>query len=280
VRRAPTEPTAAGWRLLTDVPADAATNMAVDETLLEAYLEPGAECRAPTLRLYGWNPSALSLGNGQPAEGSHDAGYLRSEGLGLVRRPTGGQAVLHDGERTYCVVGRLDRPPFDRGVLATYKAISAALQSGLERLGVPTTTAPRPEAVDRGPVCFNVASSHELLHEGRKVIGSAQLRRGRAFLQHGSVPYLADAVRLGAAIGVEADGARFTGLNVLLGRRPSDAEVDVALIAGFERAFGVEFAADTRTLAENERVQKLRCWKYLSASWTLDGKLKSSGVAR
>jgi lipoate-protein ligase A len=281
VRRAPTDPAAASWRLLVDSPSDAAANMAVDETLLDGYLAAGSEDRAPTLRLYGWAPAALSLGKAQPARGSHDAGFLRREGLDLVRRPTGGQAVLHEGERTYCVAGRLDRPPFDRGVLATYEAISSALRLGFERLGVPTTIAPqrRPSPAS-GPVCFNVAASHELLNDGRKVLGSAQLRRGRAFLQHGSIPYRADAERLGAAIGVRADGERFTGLQALLGRRPPDDEVDTALIAGFEAGFGIVLVRDERTLAENERVTQLRCWKYLSAAWTLEGKLGASGATR
>jgi lipoate-protein ligase A len=281
MRRAPTDPAPLSWRLLLDAPADAAANMAVDEILLEGYLADDSRETSPTLRLYGWRPGALSLGKGQAARGSHDASFLRREGLGLVRRPTGGQAVLHEGERTYCVAGRLDRAPFDRGVLATYEAISGALRLGLERLGVSTTLSPqRSPARASGPVCFNVAASHELLNEGRKLIGSAQLRRGRAFLQHGSIPYLADAARLGAAIGVPADGERFTGLDAALGRRPSDDEVDAALVAGFEQTFGVALMRDERTPDENARVEKLRCWKYLSASWTLNGKLDASDATR
>ena len=104
----PTDAPATGWRLLIDGPDDGAANMAVDETLLDGYAVPEAASLPPTLRLYGWRPAALSLGKGQQAGESHDPDFLRREGLHLVRRPTGGQAVLHEHERTYAVVGRLD----------------------------------------------------------------------------------------------------------------------------------------------------------------------------
>ena len=179
--------------------------MAVDEALLDCYLTAaGASC-PPTLRLYGWNPAALSLGKGQSAEAGHDPAYLAREGIHLVRRPTGGQAVLHEGERTYAVVGRLDRPPFDGGVLTTYASIADALRRAFETLGVSTGPAAKGVSPPSGPVCFNVASTHELLHDGRKVVGSAQMRRRCAFLQHGSIPYRADARRLAGAIGVSVD---------------------------------------------------------------------------
>jgi lipoate-protein ligase A len=244
--------------------------MATDEALLDAYLTPQGHDAPPTLRLYGWNPATLSLGKGQDAAASHDRDYLAAEGLGLVRRPTGGQAVLHERERTYCVVGRLDRPPFDTGVLETYAMIAAALREGIESLGIQTTTAARKPAnpSDSGPVCFNVASSHELLHEGRKLVGSAQMRRRQAFLQHGSIPLFADADRLGAAIGSPADGSRMTGLTSALGYQPTLEVLDAGLIAGFARKFDVELVLGAKSTWERQRIEGLRCWKYLSTRWT------------
>ncbi len=263
------------WRLLIEPEGDGAANMATDEALLDAYLSPQGRDAAPTLRLYGWNPATLSLGKGQAAEGSHDPAYLAAQGLGLVRRPTGGQAVLHERERTYCVVGRLDRPPFDGGVLATYASISDALRWGIESLGIETSAEPqRPKRLpDRGPVCFNVASSHELLHRGRKLIGSAQMRRRQAFLQHGSIPLRADAQRLGAAIGARADHERFAGLSDSLGYDPRIDVLDRALVAGFERRFGIELVPGLRTPWEQHRIVGLRCWKYLSTCWTHRGRI-------
>jgi len=274
VRRSPTDrsPT---WRLLIEPEGDGATNMAADEALLDAYLGPEGRDAAPTLRLYGWNPATLSLGKGQVAQGSHDPAYLAAQGLGLVRRPTGGQAVLHERERTYCVVGRLDRPPFDSGVLATYASISDALGYALESLGLATSAAPpRPTGIEpRGPVCFNVTSSHELLHRGRKLIGSAQMRRRQAFLQHGSIPLRADAQRLGLAIGAHADEERFAGLSDSLGYDPRIDVLDHALVAGFERRFDIELVPGRRTSWEQQRIEGLRCWKYLSTCWTHRGRI-------
>ena len=266
---------APAWRLLLESDGDGATNMATDEALLDAYLGPAGRDTPPTLRLYGWNPATLSLGKGQAAEGSRDPVYLAAHGLGLVRRPTGGQAVLHERERTYCVVGRLDSPPFDRGVLATYESISDALRHGLLDLGIETSTAPREpgSSADRNPVCFNVASSHELLHHGRKLVGSAQMRRRQAFLQHGSIPLRADARRLGSAIGSCVDAERIAGLSDALGGEIRTDDLDRALAAGFERRFGMKLAHGRKTSWERQRIAGLRCWKYLSTSWTHRGRI-------
>ena len=115
--------------------------MAVDEAILAGYAS-AAPPRPPTLRLYSWSPPALSLGRGQEAASSCDPSFLREAGIDLVRRPTGGRAVLHDAERTYALIGRLDSPPFTGGVLAAYRLIAAALVSALRRLGVDAGTGP------------------------------------------------------------------------------------------------------------------------------------------
>ena len=111
------------------------------------------------------------------------------------------------------------------------------------------------------------------MYEGRKIVGSAQVRRREAFLQHGSIPYHADAPRLAAAIGAGVDAEKFSALGKLLGRPPQDAEVDAALISGFEAAFGTRLVAARRTGWERQRAEQLRCWKYLSYAWTIEGRL-------
>ena len=271
--RTSTDAAPATWRLLVDGPRDGAANMAVDEALLDGYLRPGGADRPPTLRLYGWRPATLSLGRSQDAERSHDAEVLRSEGVGLVRRPTGGQAVLHEFERTYSVTGRLDRPPFDGGVLRTYRAITGALLTALRRLGVEATATGGREKGPPGPVCFNASSSWEPTVDGRKLIGSAQMRRREAFLQHGSIPLAADPQRWSRCIGAPADPQRFAALAQIAGRRPSNDEVDAAIVEGFRQAFGIEFEAGALDAAESERVELLRGWKYLSERWTLHGRV-------
>ncbi|HKQ62878.1 MAG TPA: hypothetical protein VJS92_16415, partial [Candidatus Polarisedimenticolaceae bacterium] len=158
----------APWRLLLDGPADGAWNMAVDEALLDSYAG-AAPPAAPTLRLYAWRP-ALSLGRHQPALGAHDGAYLRREGIDLVRRPTGGRAVLHEHERTYAICARLRHPPFAGGVSATYRCIAELLCAVLRALGVDARHAadgspPGPPAA----ACFAATSRHEVTVAGRKL---------------------------------------------------------------------------------------------------------------
>ena len=267
-------PGSAPWRLLVHGPDDGAWNMAVDESILEAYLDDPPP-RGPTLRLYAWDPPALSLGRGQDGPASHDDAWLRSAAVDLVRRPTGGLAVLHEHERTYAVVGRLRTPPFDGAVVETYRRISEALRTALRQFGIPATAAAGRADGPRagGPAaCFQGSSVHELVAEERKLVGSAQLRRHGAFLQHGSIPLRVDPVRLGQAIGAPVDAARFTDLTAALGGPADPQALDLALVAGFERTFGVELRAGTLTEGEKSRAAQLRCWKYDSATWTIDGR--------
>jgi lipoyl(octanoyl) transferase len=254
---------------------DGASNMAVDEAVLSSYAD-SVSPPAPTLRLYSWSPPALSLGRRQPATGSHDPAYLRAEGIDLVRRPTGGRAVLHEHERTYAVIGSLSRPPFDGGVLDTYERISVALVEALRLLGVPAEgegaggPAPRDPGPLGPPVCFAHVGAHEITSRGRKLIGSAQLRRRGAFLQHGSLLLRADPERLSRAIGVPADASRFIDLERALGRLPETPEVDAAMVEAFARTFGGVLPAPL-TPDEAERARILRATKYATAAWNLEG---------
>lgn len=260
------------WRLISDPPADGPANMGLDEAMLERAAAGPVE---PTLRLYGWDPATLSLGSRQPARGSHDLAWILDHGCGLVRRPTGGRAVLHEHERTYAVVARLDQPPFDGGVVATYRVVAAALVRALEILGLPA----RADAGERDPgpagdpVCFARPGALEIAVEGRKVIGSAQLRRRGAFLQHGSILRRAEAARWTGAIGSPADPSAFAGVEDLLGREVPVEEIDAALVRGFEERLGARFDGGGASEGERLRATELRCWKYDSGAWTFEGRI-------
>src|SRR5437763_12102382 len=175
----------AGWRLLLDPPAEGAWNMAVDEVLLDGIAAGSAP---PTLRFYTWTPACLSLGYFQPFSVVNVEG-CRGLGIDIVRRPTGGRAILHDRELTYSVALPASVLGHDGGVLPSYYRLSLALQEGLRRLGVPATLAPESagSSAAHGPVCFDRPSAHEILLQGRKLVGSAQMRRGGGLLQHGSI---------------------------------------------------------------------------------------------
>jgi len=217
--------------------------MAVDEVLLRRYA--GGGDAPPTLRLYSWRPAALSLGRRQA--------FPIASGLPVVRRLTGGQAVLHDDERTYAVAGGLRRPPFPGGVLDTYARIAAALVAGLRRLGLDTvaTAPPPPRSTSGMPFsCFDVLGAHEITWRGRKLVGSAQVRARGGFLQHGSIPRSLDGERLSAVLGEPVQADRFTDLSRALGNVPTFEEIDAALLAGFSQIFGCTFEEDVLTEAE------------------------------
>jgi lipoate-protein ligase A len=256
--------------LLVDDVADGAWNMAVDEALLLA----SEDRAAPTLRLYGWKPAALSLGSRQVAATSHDPEFLRREGIALVRRPTGGRAVLHEHERTYAVVGRRNRS-FPGGVLDTYRRISLALQEAFHALGVCAEMVharARGASIGDNPLCFASASAHEIVVGHRKIAGSAQLRGRESFLQHGSILLATDARRLERATGAPADGERFVGLDEARGLPTTPAELDGALVSAFESVFGIRLEPGRLSPDEERTATRLRCWKYLSAAWTLSGR--------
>jgi lipoate-protein ligase A len=248
--------------------------MAVDEALLDACAASQGWV-APTLRLYAWSPAALSLGRLQPA--LHDADYLAADGLDLVRRPTGGGAVLHDRERTYALVGRLRQPPFPGGVLATYERIAEALVAALRALGVDARAAgsgtergrmrPRPAAL-----CFAEVSRYEIAHGTTKLVGSAQLRRRGAFLQHGSIVLRDDPVRAARATGAAPlPTARVTGLEPLLARSVTPLELDEALVSAFTRVLGLPLRSGGLSDDEQRRALSLTQSKYRSEAWTLHG---------
>ncbi len=264
---------APAWRLLVDPPADGAWNMAVDEVLLESVV---SSRRSPaTLRLYGWQPAALSLGRSQPAAGAHDPRFLRGEGIDLVRRPTGGGAVLHEHELTYAVTAALRGESFPGGVLDTYARIAAALAGALRAIGVDARAAgperrrpPRPS----GPVCFEALAAHEISAGGMKLVGSAQLRRRGAFLQHGSIPIRSDRERVARAFGLERPPAHYTDLATVLGRIPPRAGLDRAILRSFEATFGARLEPAELSGPEREAATRLRARKYLSAVWTHEGR--------
>jgi lipoate-protein ligase A len=265
---------AGAWRLLRDDRQDGAWNMAVDEAILERYVTAPSP-PPPTLRLYGWRPAAVSLGKSQNATSAYVPSALAAEGVDFVRRPTGGEAVLHEHERTYAVVAAAGSPPFVGGPVDVYRILSRALVSALSRLGL-TAIAAEPPSGPRarpGALCFERTGAWEIAVEGRKLVGSSQFRKRGAFLQHGSLPWRLDARRLSALTGVTVDPLRFTDLETAARRPVGEEDIDEALIAAFEETFGIRLEPGTLSEREALRAAELRCWKYDSMAWTLDAAL-------
>ena len=176
------------WRWITDGHLPAVENMAIDSALL-------ADCEQgripPTVRLYGWSEPAITIGYSQNAEGELDIERCRELGIAMVRRPTGGRALLHHRELTYAVVAPVSMAPFNRGLKATFQAVSEALLMGLQSLGIQgdlNTGKERPAlGISRSPACFASLNHCEITVDGKKLVGSAQKRTSKAFLQHGSL---------------------------------------------------------------------------------------------
>jgi lipoate-protein ligase A len=264
------------WRLILDPPQDGFRNMALDEALLEHCRGGGGSPGDfPVLRIYGWSVPTLSLGRFQDAPRALDEGCFRDRGIPVVRRPTGGAAVLHDREVTYCLVGPTQESPFSGSLLESYRRIASGIAAGLSLLGVqPDPGAPRPSVRRRlhPGQCFARASSYEITFEGHKVVGSAQVRRKGASLQHGSIlldanPDLFDP----AGSDQRGESRGWTTLRMLLGWKPLHEEVALALARGLGQTFGVRWHLSGTAAAEEELAEKLRARKYLDAHWTARG---------
>lgn len=257
-------PRAAGlrWRVLDTGAGSGAWNMALDHAL-------AAECPdgTATLRLYRWNGPTVSFGRNEPARDRYDAEEAEARGVTFVRRPTGGRAVLHHRELTYSVVLPLRALG---GPRAAYRRISRGLVRGLSSLGVPATLAGedapalRPSA---GP-CFRVPAEGEVVHGGRKLVGSAQARIQGALLQHGSLLLADDQALLEALRRGDRDGAPPPAtLGEALHRTPGWAELVEALAGGLEEEAGGTWDAAAPTAGEEAAAAALQ-ERYRSPEWT------------
>ncbi len=257
------------WRLLVTEPADGATNMAIDEALWRSRQVGAAP---PTLRFFGWAPPTVSLGYGQPLDGAVDVAACRALGVGLVRRPTGGSAIYHDGperELTYSVVAGADDLGGVEDLLETYRWIARALLRGLTALGVPAEMVAVPDTDGPAPAfCFARTGRYEIEAGGRKLVGSAQRRQGGSFLQHGAILLGVDEPRLRALFPTTVNPlGTMTTLEAALGRRPTFEEVAVALAAAFEEEHGLTLKPDGLTAEETARVEALVRDRYASDAW-------------
>lgn len=247
----------------------------------------GQEEVPPTLRFYGWQPPCLSLGRFQPVAGAVNLDACRARGVDLVRRPTGGRAILHDTpdrELTYSLVVPQDDPRVAGDVPASYRAISVVLVWGLEQLGVLAQLTPSlGRALGPGSAaCFDQPSDYEITVGGRKLVGSAQARgggrSGGTLLQHGTVLLDVDLDALVAVLCPPANVApgafrehlasRLTSLRLALGRPVAFDEAAAALADGFREVFAVGLEPGELTPGERQRAATLARTKYARESWT------------
>lgn len=263
------------WRLIVTKPADGATNMAVDQAIAEAVV---AGDELPTLRFYSWRPACVSLGQSQSAD-LLDLNRCAALGWHIVRRTTGGRTVLHANELTYSIAAPQDEPRVKGGVLASYQQLSLGLQAGLAMAGLlPKRSADgNSTSSSDDPACFNVASAYELLVNGKKLIGSAQMRSRGLVLQHGSIPLAGDIGRLADGLDLpERDREQLrqrlsqqaTTVAAAAGQVINSAEMIRHLTNGFASALNLDFVPSQLTTAEQARAAQIRAEKFANIAWT------------
>jgi lipoate-protein ligase A len=234
------------WKLILDGAMNGSRNMAIDAALLDEVEQ------SPTprtiVRFYGWQIPTISLGRNQKTDKAVDMDFCRANGIDVVHRPTGGRAVLHDDEITYAVISN-DSDSFGDSIYGNYKRVSEALCLGYNRLGVPAVLAPETRKVtsradDADPPCFLSPSRYELMVDGRKIVGSAQRRIRRSFLQHGSMPITCDRQALALATRLTDSGElekEMAGVAEFLPQRPTLEALRGAFIQAFQDYFSIKF---------------------------------------
>ena len=261
------------WRFICDEPAVGRWNMAVDEAILNAV---GSGKQLPTLRLYTWEPACLSLGVSQPVNDA-DGAAIAAQRWDIVRRPTGGRAILHTDELTYSLTVPADHELAKLDIISSYRKISTALMIALDMLGANPQSERRTEPAAKKPnaVCFETPSHYEITSGGHKLVGSAQMRRKAGLLQHGTLPLFGDVARICDALHYnnedERDAAkitvrqRATTLAEVLGHTVPWDEAAAAVADGFRTAFDVHLLESQLSDLELDDATSLEAAKYGAA---------------
>ncbi len=249
--------------------------MAQDAAILAAVEQNEAP---PTLRLYRWNPPCLSLGYSQPSS-DVDLARLDERGWELVRRPTGGRAILHTDELTYAVIGPKSDPRLAGGLMESYRRISRALFQALLSLGVAVEVhqGKNPLAYHQ-PVCFENPSDFEITVGGKKIIGSAQARKKKGILQHGSLPLRGDLTRITQVLHYPTEEERKEAARTLLekgetvagvlGEEISWDQAAQALINSFQEVLNLDLQPGELTAPEREKTKSLVLEQFGNPAWT------------
>jgi len=256
--------------------ADSATNMALDEAILDAHLSGMVP---PTLRLYGFSPPAVSLGYNQSLP-STVLNRIRAHGFDFVKRPSGGRAVLHLNDLTYCFVcstaSATHVPMYalvSDKVTQAYREICLGLIYTFEEFGVHLKIGRAMGSYRNLEDCFQATTTADLHYKGRKIVGSAQMRRQHALMQHGSImvdqPLEAMQELLNErpinGNSVEKPGLGHANLVEIVGKETSIEAFENAFKSGFGRAFSQKFVESPLSDFEINRAKELR-QKYRKAS--------------
>jgi len=270
------------WRYLDTGFSNGYENMAIDEAI---YISCQQGKSPPTLRFYGWTPPAVSLGYFQKVEESVDFEACRKLGIDLVRRLSGGRAVLHDKELTYSIICPEKTLPFSKNILETYKLIGECLISALSNFNLNINWVTFRNKYHRymrihkkTASCFSSHSWFEITVDGRKICGSAQKRGGGVLLQHGSILLEHDPETLAEVFSPREKSkeellaeicASTTSINSHLSKKINFIELKEVVLKGFENTLGISTTQGMLTAHELILKEKLLEEKYRNSEWNL-----------
>jgi lipoate-protein ligase A len=236
--------------------------MAVDESLMESVRQGGP----PVLRFYDWEPACLSIGYFQAIAAVNSRECCR-RGIDIVRRPTGGNAILHQGCLTYSVALPVSSPLVDGGIVSSYRRLSRPFQETLLEFGAPVVPAPASVRPVAGFDCFAAPGPYEITLAGRKILGSAQTRRRGVVLQHGSL-FVGPAPDIAGCSSAPSNGRPPPGPNLLDFLPDGPGDLPNAIARHCSGAWSGRFEDDNLSPAENELASSLARDKYSTPRWT------------
>lgn len=266
------------WCFLDTGLDDAATNMALDESLLNWHCEGKIP---PTLRFYGWAKPSLSVGRFQNVDTVIDFNALQKYGCQFVRRLTGGSAVLHDDELTYSLVISEQDPSIPKSVREAYYVLSKGVLEGYKNLGIQADYAVPEKSIEksRTAVCFEKPAYYEMIVNGKKISGNAQTRKNGVLLQHGSIPMRIDEQMLFDLFRFPSEEIRqrkrsdFTDkaitINQITNKIHKYAMLKEAFLKGFETGLDLTFSPLKLSERQWEEVHRLAQSKYATESWNM-----------
>lgn len=255
------------WRFIDTGPGTASFNMAVDEAVANSVRDGK---QPPTLRIYGWERPSVSIGLFQKTS-DIDLQYCIAHGIDLVRRPTGGRAILHNDELTYGFSSRTEGF-FSCTLMDCYRQLGLAFKGAFEKAGLQVCIKNEREAgraLMRSPLCFKTTSYGEIVFQGRKLIGSAQKRWKNGFLQQGSIPYAIDEKaieRIFYAGAVNDQKGGMAGLSELVPALAPDSFKEAVRLS-FEEVFNVRFIRSSLSQDEFLLAHEFQAQRYLSREW-------------
>jgi lipoate-protein ligase A len=264
------------WELIIDkIPLKGSLNMAIDEYLFQSL----DENPQTLVRFYQWEKPTVSLGYSQKISNVLNLRYCQDQGIDIVRRITGGKLVLHHNEITYSLCSS-DSQTFTSSLQCSYRLISQGLIRGLEKMGLkPSLAQVTPFHYKKGNLpCFSYPALDEIEIAGKKIVGSAQRRIGRRFIQHGSVPLEENYELLKAVSFSDKEEAplHFISLSQALGLPVSFEWAVEHLKAGISEYFGVNLEPRSFNAREWEIILKIQKGRYENENWMLQRPEKKS----